>query len=196
MKSDTVDAAHFLGKKMQLAFVVRDMDEAMRYWTEVMQVGPFVVFESCRDNRRLTYRGADTGVEWSLGFAYWQDVQLELICQTNDEPSAFKELLDSGREGLQHIGFWPDDFEGACAYLEDKAHKEVTVIYLDDGRRNGIYYESPRHIGPMIELVPWTTQRAAYFDRIRRLSDTWDGVSRPVRKFANRAAFLESGEGA
>jgi hypothetical protein len=48
----------------------------------------------------------------------------------------------------------------------------------------------------MIELVPWTAHRAAYFSRIRRLSDNWDGATRPVRKFSGRAAFLASGEGA
>jgi NADPH:quinone reductase-like Zn-dependent oxidoreductase len=32
-----------------------------------------------------------------------------------------------------------------------------------------VYYETPAHIGTIIEIVPVTRERAAYFSRIQRL---------------------------
>lgn len=40
-----------------------------------------------------------------------------------------------------------------------------------------------------------SADRIAYYGRIQRLSQSWDGTSRPVRRYADRAAFLASGEG-
>lgn len=184
-----------LGRRMQIAFVVKDLDESLRYWTEVMKVGPFVVIGNSVAGRRVVYRGQDTGMNSSLAFSYVGDVQLEIVHQTNDEPSPFKDFLADGREGLQHIAFWPADFEGACSDLEQRGFGEILSMYTDDGVRNVVYYQAPAHIGVMVELVPWTASRQAYFGRIQNLTRNWDG-SRPVRRYASREAFLESGEGA
>lgn len=184
-----------LGRKAQIAFVVRDLDESLRFWTEVMKVGPFVVIDNSVAGRRVVYRGKETAMDSSLAFSYVGDVQIEIVHQTNDEPSPFKDFLESGREGLQHIAFWPPDFEGTCAELEQLGFSEMLSMYTNDGARNVVYYEAPAHIGVMVEIVPWTESRAAYFGRIQRLANNWDGT-RPVRRFASREAFLESGEGA
>ena len=31
----------------QVAYVVRDMEKALKYWTEYLKVGPFFMFEHC-----------------------------------------------------------------------------------------------------------------------------------------------------
>lgn len=51
-------------------------------------------------------------------------------------------------------------------------------------------------IGAMVEVVPMTDARKAYFARIQRLAANWDGMTRPVRRFPSRGAFLASKEGA
>ena len=186
----------FLGKRVQLGFVVKDLDATLRYWTEVLKVGPFVVMETSRGNRRVVFRGVETKVDWQLAFAYMGDVQIEFICPTNDEPSPYNEFLNSGHEGLNHIAYWPENFEAACTYLEAHGFKDMCSFYEMNGTRNVVYYETPGTIGSIVEVVPLTAERSAYFGRIQRLSQTWDGVTRPVRRFADRAAFLASGEGA
>lgn len=183
-----------LGTRMQLGIVVRDLDAAMAYWTNTLKVGPFVVFENSVGGRKVTYRGQVTPLETSLAFSYLGDIQIEMVCQRNDAPSPYKEFLDSGREGLQHIGFWPERFDEACRELEGQGFREVFAMYLDDGSRNVAYYETPPHIGTMVELVPWTAARAAYFGCIKSIVDHWDGT-RPVRRYASRAEFLASQDG-
>lgn len=185
----------YLGERVQLAFVVKDMDAAVKYWTETLKVGPFVVMETSRGDRKVYYRGVETLTDFSIAFAYMGDVQIELIKPINDHPSAYKDFLDSGREGLHHIAYWPQDFGAACDRLEADGFKELASIRTADGERNVMYYETPPHIGTVIEIVPLTKARAAYFGRIQRLSQTWDGVTRPIRRFADRPAFLASDEG-
>lgn len=192
---ETPDRRPMLGTRVQLSFVVADLDAALRIWTETMRVGPFVVIESSVDNRRIVHRGRETALEYSLAFSYLGDVQIELVHQTNDAPSPFREFLARGHSGLQHIAFWPGDYEGTCRHLEQRGFTEICAMYLADGTRNVAYYEAPGALGSMVELVPMTPARTAYFGRIRKLAQAWDG-SRPVRRFANREAFLASGEGA
>ena len=183
-----------LGTRMQLGIVVRDLDAAMAYWTQTLKVGPFVVFENSVGGRKVTYRGQVTPLETSLAFSYVGDTQIELVWQSNDAPSPYKEFLDAGREGLQHIAFWPERYAEACQELEGQGFREVLAMYLEDGSRNVAYYETPPHIGIMVELVPWTPARAAYFGRIKSIVEHWDG-QRPVRRYASRGEFLASGEG-
>ena len=188
--------AAYLGRQAQLAFVVRDLDATLKYWTATLKVGPFVVIEKSVGDRKVMHRGVETSMDTTLAFAYMGDVQVEIVRPINDSPSPFLEFLESGREGLHHLAFWPEDFEGACAHVEANGFRDVCSMYMRDGTRNVAYYETPDFIGAMVELVPMTAARTAYFSRIQRLCADWDGTTRPVRRFADRAAFLASGEGA
>jgi catechol 2,3-dioxygenase-like lactoylglutathione lyase family enzyme len=188
-------ALAFLGERIQVAFVLDDFEPALRYWTETLKVGPFVVIENALDGRTVTFRGERTDMNMALAFAYVGDVQIEFVQPTNDAPSPFREFLTCGRKGLHHIAYWPADFEGACVYLERNGFDEICSIARSDGGRDVVYYEPPDFFGTIVELVPWTPFRGEYFGRIQQLSVDWDG-SRPVRRFGSRAAFLESSEGA
>lgn len=191
----TFQSQGFLGERIQVAYVVRDLDAAMRYWTDVMRVGPFVVIEDSRGGRKVLHRGRETGVEFTLAFAYLGDVQIELIGQSNNEPSAYKEFLDSNREGLHHLAYWPEDMSGACAFLEANGFTELSTVLANDGTPAVVYFQAPAHIGCVVELLPMSADRTEYYGRIQRLSKSWDGVTRPIRRFADRVEFLASGEG-
>ncbi|WP_226553894.1 VOC family protein [Celeribacter naphthalenivorans] len=185
----------FLGDRVQLAYVVRDLDAALSYWTDVMKVGPFVVIESAKGNRKIMHRGEETALDFTLAFAYMGETQIEVITPKNDAPSSYKEFLDSGREGLHHVAYWPEDMPGACSHLERHGFKPVTAVLAPDGDRSVVYYDAPSAVGAMVELLPMNAERMAYYSRIQKLSATWDGVTRPVRRFADRAEFLASDEG-
>lgn len=185
----------YLGERWQAAYVVRDLGEALRYWTEVLKVGPFIQMDSSRGTRKILYRGQETMADYAVAFAYWGDVQIELVNPINDEPSVFKEFLDSGREGLQHVCYWPDEMDTACAQLEASGFTERTSVIHADGTRDIVYYDPPAHLGTMVEIVRMNEDRRAYFGRIESLARSWDGVTRPVRRYASRAEFLASDEG-
>lgn len=181
----------FLGRRMQVAFVVRDMDEALRYWTETMRVGPFVLFPNATRDRPLIHRGQLSPVEIDLAFCYVGDVQIEIICQTNDAPSIYQEFHASGREGMHHLAFWPDDFEASCLALERTGCEMVCSVLEASGDVAVKYFTAPKHLGVMLELAPMTPDRVRYFGGIKALANQWDGT-RPIRVFSSRAEFMAS----
>jgi hypothetical protein len=190
----TIGAAglpQILGRQMQMAWVVNDLDQALRYWTAELGVGPFVVFEGSVGNRKVLHRGCQTGFDMSLAFSYIGDMQIEVIAPLNDEPSPYREFLASGREGLHHLGFWPEDFDGACREIERVGFVEACSIYQPDGTKSASYYDAPPQFGTMVELIPMTAQRRDYFGRIRALVDGWNG-SDAIRKFRSREEFLST----
>lgn len=183
----------FLGKRMQLGYVVKDLDSALRHWTEVLGVGPFVVIEEALGDRRFVHRGRASDVRMSVAFSYVDDVQIEFITQSNDAPSPYTEFFESGREGLHHLAFWPQDYPEACRRLEESGYAEVCSVQMQDGTKNVSYFSGPAHFGAMLEVVPLTPHRARYFGGVKALVERWDG-SRPIRRFRTREDFVASSD--
>ena len=97
-----------LGTVRQVACVVDDMEQALNYWIDVMNAGPFFLFEHAeKENQR--YRGGASNVDVSLAAGNSGDVQIELIYCENNEPSVYKEFLDAGRTGVHHLGLMPEN---------------------------------------------------------------------------------------
>jgi catechol 2,3-dioxygenase-like lactoylglutathione lyase family enzyme len=179
-----------LGARMQLSFVVPDLQEALKFWTETLKVGPFVVIEDLGD-RHFFYRGQESPVEILIGFSYVGETQIELIEQINSAASPYTDFLESGRQGLHHFGFWPDDCEKARLELEQRGFKEVLVIQASNGGNKVTYHSGPEHVGAMFEIAPMTPERAKHFAGLKALADNWDGT-RPVRWFRTRAEYMAS----
>lgn len=151
-----------LGPATQLGFVVRDLDAAVRRWTEVLGIGPFLFLENGtgRPPGPSRYRGEEVRIEMRLAFGYVGDVQVELIEQVNDAPSPYRDFLESGREGLQHLGYCVEDHETSCRRLEAAGYRPELVIPIAGQDRPIVYYGAPGMIGTMIELTPWRWRHA------------------------------------
>jgi catechol 2,3-dioxygenase-like lactoylglutathione lyase family enzyme len=180
-----------VGQRTQVGMVVKDIEAATAFWAQEMGIGPWILIEGSGAGRRFVYRGQVTNVEMSIAFSYAGETQLELIAQTNSAPSLYLEFLNAGREGLHHLGFWPDDFEGSCKALEQAGFEELCSVYLHDGTKNVSYYTSPPFVGTLVELAPMTPFRRAYMTAIEKLAHSWDGT-RPLRRFASRDEFIAS----
>lgn len=100
--------SRIFGDIRQLAMVVRDVDQAMQQWAEV-GVGPFVVLRHFHPQHYF-YKGQSmTGPVLTLCFAQSGPLQIELIQQHDDTPSAYLDFLAAGREGCQHVCAWFSD---------------------------------------------------------------------------------------
>ena len=180
-----------LGARTQVGMVVRNIEKATTFWSQELGVGPWIIIESSGADRRFVHRGRETPVEMVIAFSYTGETQLEIIAQTNSAPSLYTEFLEEGREGMHHLGFWPENFEGSCQALEDVGFEELTSLYLPDGTKNVSYYTSPSFIGVLVEIAPMTPFRQTYMSAIERLAGSWDG-HRPLRRFGSRDAFIAS----
>lgn len=166
-----------LGNVMQMAYVPRDFDAALRFWTQTIGVGPFFLTEHVQ-LQNLRYRGEPTDVDFGLAIAYWGDVQVELIKQHNDSPSIYKDWIDVGGEGLHHVCVLVEDMDKAraiclasgAAVLQEGSLPGGEVIYVDTGGGPGT----------IVEVLKLPEVGLQGFARMREAARAWDG-SDPVR---------------
>ena len=170
------------GKVRQNGYVVRDIEAALRFWTETLGVGPFFYIERVKMDW-FRYRGADSPVELSIALANSGDLQIELIQQRNDAPSMYLDFLSEHGEGLQHMSYWTQDYQG----LHDKALAAGFRVG-HEGQIGGpqgrfAYFETSGHAGSVIEISDISGGKGKFFEHIRNTAETWDGADpvRPVR---------------
>lgn len=167
-----------IGAVMQIAFVPKDFDAAVRYWTETMGVGPFYLIENIQ-LEDMHYMGEPSDCVFSIAIAYWGDMQVELIRQENDSPSIYR-----GQEGgaLHHTCVLTDDIQharriaegsGATILVEAKVAPDGAVLYVDTGGGPG----------SIVEILQMSSGSDALFAMIKGASVNWDG-SEPLRKLS------------
>src|SRR3546814_3326614 len=91
-----------LGPIRQLGFVVRDLNQAIRAWTDI-GVGPFYVAESPEISDQL-YFGKPTASRARGAWSYAGKMQIELLELMNDGPSLLRAFALKQAQGLQQTG--------------------------------------------------------------------------------------------
>lgn len=98
--------SRLFGTMRQIAFVVRDLDRALSYWSETLGVGPFFVLRDVSPED-FRYRGRPSPPpRLTIALANSGDLQVELVVPHDDRPSAYRDFLAAGREGFQHVSAW------------------------------------------------------------------------------------------
>ncbi len=177
--------SRIFGEIRQIAYVVRDLDATVRYWTETLGVGPFYMLRDLTPVDWL-YRGQPSPaprISIALGFS--GEIQVELIQQHDDNPSAYRDLLLSGREGFHHVSSWisPAEYDVQVPDLKKRglqpAHEgrlaggNIRFVYFDTSfGAEGLYFE----IADLKETWLYGNMMA-----IRDVARVWDGKD-PVRE--------------
>ncbi|MFJ9453372.1 MULTISPECIES: VOC family protein [unclassified Herbaspirillum] len=172
--------SRFLGEIKQLGYVVDDIQAAMKYWSEVLGVGPWYYMERV-PLKNYRYKGELQDIHSSVALANSGNVQVELIQQRNDAPSMYQDFLKAGRTGLQHLAYWTEDFDNDLARLLEKGWK-VGMSGEVGERGRFVYFETEFHPGTVIELSEIAGPKGTVFRIIRESAENWDG-SDPVRTF-------------
>ncbi len=171
--------SRIFGQVRQNGYVVRDVEAAMRHWVEVLGVGPFFYIEKppIEDFR---YRGEPSPLEVSIALANSGELQIELIQQRNDAPSMYRDFLDSGREGLQHLAWWTESMDSD---LERLARAGYTIGQSGRIGESGrfVYLETGAEPGTVVELSEISGPKGRFFAHIRDAARDWDG-SEPIRR--------------
>ncbi len=178
--TDQIQATNRLGPIRQSGYVVNDMDKALAHWTTVLGVGPFYYIESVELDW-FRHRGVDQSPQLSIALGNSGHLQIELICQRDETPTTYREFLESGEEGLQHIAYWTTEYQSDRDELLAAGHRigQEGQIQGPDGRF--AYFDTNGHRGTVMELSDVSGSKGECFERLRGVAQDWDG-SRPVRK--------------
>jgi Glyoxalase/Bleomycin resistance protein/Dioxygenase superfamily len=172
--------SRIFGPVRQMAYIVRDIDRAMDYWLKVVGVGPFFLLEN-HSSAGAQYRGKPTDMRISLAFAQSGPIQIELIQQLNDAPSLFRDFLDSGREGLQHLAFWTQTFDADMARYRDAGYSVVQTAGLNGPNNRNAFIVRQDDDELVIEISEISGTKGEFFRQIADAANGWDG-SDPIRR--------------
>ncbi|MDB5445547.1 MAG: hypothetical protein JWQ97_864 [Phenylobacterium sp.] len=159
----------------QIAWVVDDLFAAARRWTEVYGVGPFLVLP--KRTSTVRYRGQETALEMQIAVSQSGPIQLELIQQTAEVDSIYREIFPKGTGGLHHLCTMTDDFERSRRHYEALGYPSVAQL---GGALRVEYFDTYKDFGHITELVENTPAMMAAHQRNAAICANWDG-SDPVR---------------
>ena len=171
--------SRLFGPIRQNGYVVRDIRAAMQHWIDVLGIGPWYYIDRVKTDY-FRHRGKDSAVEMSIALANSGDLQIELIQQRNDAPSMYKEFLDAGHEGLQHVAFWSTDYQAAYDRALGLGYKVGHEGQIGGPQGRFAYFDSAAHPGSVIELSDISGGKGRFFEHVRKRALAWDG-SNPIR---------------
>jgi len=172
-------ADDILGPVRQWGFLVRDLDEAMDSWINQLGVGPWWGYRNVP--AKALVDGEESDILMSVGLAYHQGMQIELIHQTNEANSPYRYFYERGTEAqvLQQVAYMVPDVDTAIRQCEGRGMKEIGRI-LPGPDIAYVYMSSPAMAGLAIELMPHDQGFLDEYQRCAAEAAQWDG-SDPYR---------------
>lgn len=137
----------------QVGVVVRNLNEAIGYYSGTFGLGPFQKIEFAPAQHWV--KGKPTPIVLNIGMCQWGPLQLELI-EPVEGDAPHKWFLEERGEGMQHLGFIVDNYDEWIDYLKDK---DIDVLMNAEtdvegmGHVRAAYMESDRVGGVLFELV-------------------------------------------
>ncbi len=177
MNAETMLIPQRYGAIRQLAFVPRDFDAAIEFWTKTMGVGPFFYLEHI-PLEDVIYKGKQIEYDCSAAIAYWGDMEIEILRQHNPGPSILTDWIEKGREGVHHVRLTVDDLETARQEFEGLGGTVIQSARLPGGGEY-IMMDMPGP-APTIELSVLHPRFIRLWEYMKRASQQWDG-SDPLR---------------
>lgn len=166
---------------IELCHITRDMDAALAHWTGHIGAGPFYVFDVPALPGQLYY-GQPTSVDLRIGFGFSDGLLIELLQQTNDGASPFRDFLETRGEGLHHV--MPRiAFDDGHARLTAAGHREAYSASLPSGERFCLF-DTVATAGHYVELMDFSDVMLDGLRRMQQAHSEWDGRTDPVRDMA------------
>lgn len=167
-----------IGPVMQLAFVPRDFDAALKHWTETMGVGPFFWIED-PGLQNAMFDGAPSEADFGVAIGYWGDLQVELIRQRNDAPSIYTSQPWAGSGGLHHVCLLTDDIITAAETAEAAGARLIFTADVPGG--GSVFYAETGGAEGLVEVLEPSPGGLDFFEMMKAAARDWDGHD-PLRE--------------
>lgn len=163
----------FRHRIVQNAYYVRDLDAAILRWHRIWGLGPFFV----RRNIVLTdvqYRGAPSQLDISAAYVQAGAIQVELVTQHDDTPSAFRDMYAAGQEGFHHCAVMPPDPDEVVREYVAQGYAVATSLRTAAGR-GASYVDTRALLGHMMEIYTVSDSLTALYRDVAAAAQAWDG---------------------
>ncbi|MHA1687904.1 MAG: VOC family protein [Promethearchaeota archaeon] len=141
-------------KIAQLGFVFKDIESKAKLMEEIYGVPKFTFMDNVR--HEIENRGVKSQINLKMGFSRFFDMQIELI-EWKEGDCIYKDFLDQGREGLQHISFFVDELD---PYIEEFKRAGFDVIHQGRiGKQRFAYFDTEDTFGLLFEFQETVKRR-------------------------------------
>jgi hypothetical protein len=169
-----------IGGVCQLAYVVENIQTAMREFTKTLHVGPWFFMEEVRI-KNASYRGSPMEFHGSLACGNTGHMMIELIHQADDRPSIFTEVVAKRGYGLHHQAIAVRDFDAQLKVYKELGYEVAFYSETDLPNRNA-YMDTKGAFPFFVEVIEATESLEGIFSAVYQASIEWNGQD-PVRDF-------------
>ena len=165
----------------QMAYVVQDIQAAMRTFAEQLTIGPWHLLPAFA-GVEPSFRGQPTDAEVSLAMGFAGHMCVELIQPLDDKPSVWREGAERNGWGFHHWGVGSTDYDADLARHLEQGHDLAYEAKVPTGGRVA-YVDTTAELPGYIELIEMDDGTDDAFTAWYAAGLTWDGEERPVRSF-------------
>jgi len=169
------------GKVIQIAYLVEDVDVAMKEWMRHVGIGPWTCFrnvdlDAIFDDKPMTLRIHEA-------LAYMGDLQIQLVQCLNpaEELSPFQEFIKANRWGVHHMAFFSHDIDADVARAREQGFERTCQMW-DKGGYRYVYCQSTTMPDVWIEFLEVYPMLEDIFTEGIADTANWDGAD-PIRNF-------------
>jgi methylmalonyl-CoA/ethylmalonyl-CoA epimerase len=138
------------GSMIQVAYVVRDLEAALKRQWEICGVGPWSIYTFTPEKvQDYMYRGKPATHTCYIAVAWDERIQIELM-QPISGYSIYDEFLETKGEGLHHVKLFHADCAKAVAEYERRGYPVIQSGKFDEDEH--YYLDTETDFGYIIEL--------------------------------------------
>ena len=168
-----------VGAVMQIAYVVNNLEEAIRHWLQSAGVGPFFLLREI-EILDPVYRQQNIDPCIDIAMGYSGSICIELIMPRDETPSVYREFINRQPEGgFHHWGILTESFESDIATYIERGYESVFSGRVAVGDAF-CYVDTSEHLGGMVELIKLTPPVKTLFAEMELAAVNWDGTE-PIR---------------
>lgn len=157
---------------IQNAYVVNDIDEAIERWHALWDIGPFFVRRHIT-MAQVLYRGAPSRIDISAVYVQAGPIQVELVQQHCDSPSAFRDMYPAGSEGFHHVAVQPRDYRQLLDSYAARGFAVATEVRTASGR-GAAFIDTRPMLGHMMEVYLSGEGTLALYRMVAEAAASWD----------------------
>lgn len=172
--------SRFFGDSVQVAYVVPDIDTAIRRMLN-SGIGPVFVMRRVRLLAR--HKGRENSLLITVALAYSGGIQYEFVQQHDDTPSAYLDFTAAHPHGgFHHVAHFCENFDQPLRRARELGTEfEIVQEFLaPDGTPFEIYVRPKGVSDPLVTQLSLTGPLRAFFAQMEQAAQDWDGND-PIR---------------
>lgn len=168
-----------MGGIVQVAYVVEDLHQAMRDFSQRLKIGPWF-YADTYDVQDAVYRGRPTDMRMGLALGFSGHMCFELIHMVDDKPSVYRDIVDKRGWGFHHLGMATRSYDADVERYRAMGYEVAFSGRTKRGIRFG-YLDTSDNLPGMLELIEFNDQQDRFYGSMHLAARGWDGTD-PFRK--------------